>query len=124
MVSFSRVMRLGLFSLILGALPVVAASAPAPLTASLPTISACGTGASVAIDLEGLLEEPALTPADWEVESPLFASCSGENCGCYDPPCTSECDSGDFACIRACTRAQVRCAVCCCTPPEFQPPYC
>ncbi|MET0591349.1 MAG: hypothetical protein ABW133_01530 [Polyangiaceae bacterium] len=54
-------------------------------------------------------------PAPGEVQS---AWCSGDLCGCYDPPCTEECPPppAGQSCLAACRRAQIQCAKACCSP--------
>jgi hypothetical protein len=51
------------------------------------------------------------------------ASCSGDQCGCYDefcgqqcPPLTNPEGQACFREVRACMRAQVQCAIACCAP--------
>jgi hypothetical protein len=46
------------------------------------------------------------------------AWCSGDLCGCYDPPCTEECPPlpAGQQCLAACRRAQIQCAKACCSP--------
>ena len=46
-------------------------------------------------------------------------ACSGEDCGCYDPPCEEQCSGLTGAaydsCFIGCVQAQVRCAIDCCS---------
>lgn len=44
----------------------------------------------------------------------LDGTCSGDVCGCYDPPCNEECEVGDMACMSSCRQEQKQCAICCC----------
>ena len=46
------------------------------------------------------------------------AWCSGDLCGCYEPPCTEECPPlpAGQQCMAACRRAQIQCAKACCSP--------
>jgi hypothetical protein len=41
-------------------------------------------------------------------------ACSGDLCGCYDPPCNEQCAPGDLGCFRACRRDQIDCGIACC----------
>lgn len=116
--SVYRLSLLALFAVLVAA--PLAAATPAPAPAAV----ACAAPAVESLDLDALLADANQTPAEIEGQSPLFLSCSGDNCGCYDPPCSTQCDPGDWPCMNACRREQVQCAICCCTPAEFQPPYC
>jgi hypothetical protein len=53
--------------------------------------------------------------ATFVVPAQVAASCSGDDCGCYDPPCTEQCAPGDQTCFHACVHGQVQCAILCCS---------
>lgn len=120
MVSVSRLIKLGLFSLALGALPVAAAEAPpAPVSvlSAVPSAVACAAPVVLTpIEIAGLLAEPLATP-DLGGTAPAvrFASCSGDDCGCYNDPCEDQCPPGNQPCITQCVRGQIRCARACCS---------
>ena len=59
-------------------------------------------------------EQPLGEDALINPQDPFWASCSGDQCGCYDPPCSEECAVGDTACFASCRQGQKRCAICCC----------
>ncbi len=56
--------------------------------------------------------------------APVWLSCSGDNCGCFDPSCPEQCDGEPNynQCVSSCMHGQSRCALCCCCGPC--PPYC
>lgn len=45
-----------------------------------------------------------------------LGGCSGDLCGCFNPPCSEECPVGNQACMGECRREQKRCAIACCSP--------
>lgn len=47
--------------------------------------------------------------------TPVVLSCTGEECGCFDPPCYEQCPSGDLLCKLACRDEQRECAIACCS---------
>lgn len=122
--SASRLLMLGVFALVLGVLPLAAAELTAAPHNQGTVLSACNSDSSLTVDLEALLAEPSQSIAEREQNSPLFMTCSGDNCGCYDDNCTEECGPPPNPCHTACRRAQVQCAICCCTPEEFWPAFC
>ena len=71
-------------------------------------ITGCGGGAGT-----GVTDEASPAPAETQQ-----AWCSGDLCGCYDPPCTECCPPPPEgqACLAACRRSQIRCAIACCSP--------
>jgi hypothetical protein len=93
------------------AAPVLAA--PAPIASPGGPLACLGatTGAESAGDLALLTPEP--TPM-----------CSGDDCGCFEPPCNQQCESGDQDCFRACFQWQKSCARACCTPNLPDSPGC
>lgn len=114
MKSASRLCTVGLLLLLaLTVQPLLAADTPTRLGADPETRPACGAPALTAGGLESLLEEPVLTPVDGD-QKLFLGGCSGELCGCYDPPCSEQCPGGGWQCLAACNRQQVQCAIWCC----------
>lgn len=114
MKSASRICTVGLLLLLaLTVQPLLAADTPTRLGADPETRPACGAPALTTGGLESLLEEPVLTPVEGSQEL-LLSGCSGEWCGCYDPPCEEQCTGGGWQCMTACSRAQIQCAIACC----------
>lgn len=82
--------------------------------AGAPTTGSCDSSAWLA----------ALTPLDAPNASPValpdtapapLQLCSGDWCGCYDPPCINgQCAPNDWPCIHACIKEQKNCAIWCC----------
>lgn len=107
-------MKSGLWALaLLGlwlALPLAASAEPALLD--------CQPAAAQALTLLDMAPElgqnvsPVVPPETQP--APLKMSCSGDDCGCYEPSCIEECGAGNWPCINPCRRAQIQCAIACC----------
>ena len=101
---------------------LVLALAPAAVWAGEAKGSQEPAGPALVTPASALLcEAPTLPEAEGvPAELGLFApaptpTCSGDDCGCYEPPCNQLCAAGDWDCFGACRRAQRDCAVACCT---------
>lgn len=111
----SRSLMLGALTLLIATLPLAAADLPAPFGGQNLETAGCSTAPSDFVDLASLLADSSMSPVESEKESPIFLSCSGDNCGCYEPSCTEECGPPPNPCHSACRRAQVQCAIACCS---------
>jgi hypothetical protein len=110
----SRSLLLAALTLLLAALPMAAADLPAPLGGQSLASAGCNATPSDSVDLVSLLAGSSMSPVEAEKHSPIFLSCSGDACGCYEPTCTSQCGPPPNPCHSACRKEQVQCAIWCC----------
>lgn len=90
-----------------------------PQAEAAPAVS--GTANPLALEFFEEVGSCLASAQPWDPEyligiPPVMPSCSGDNCGCYDIPCSEECPPEDLRCYRKCVEEQSECASCCCCP--------
>lgn len=126
------VLGLGLATLMFAFAPAVGAEPAAgpsgEVVAPVTLLPGCATSSLPEILAEaqvcGDSELPSIEQDLFGTPTPTWLSCSGDDCGCYEPPCSEECDVGDEQCMQGCRQGQIHCAVCCCCPCPYCPGYC